>query len=428
MASIPLEQPPTDDDRMAEWLTRMMILIAAELDSIENSGGGGDSTVWGTIIGTLSDQLDLQAALDEKVEEAPIDGTPYSREDASWVPAGGGGGYGPGDIILAGYGTENFPGHAFDGEPSNGIYRVSSGVLGVSTLGTRCATFSSSGNSMQASLNFGGTNDLLNPKDPTSGTGVGSRNYNDGRYMQIGAGYQDGSTIRAALGSANSPGLSFNGDTSTGFWSQVGIINVVTGGGLRFNISSLGIGMAGQIAMNNNSINNPSNPVNANGVGDRGYNDLRYLQLSGGSMTGFINMQNGANRINNSPEPVNNLDVANKIYVINTASDPRLKTNKFLVSEASILDLNVYEFEYIETDLINTTSPKFRTGKHFGVMSDEAAAISADITHPMPSDLDDEGVSVTGENYQAVDDQGVLYLLLEEVKKLRARIEVLESP
>ncbi len=42
---------------------------------VENTGGGGGSTAWGSITGTLSNQTDLQNALDAKVDEnAPITG------------------------------------------------------------------------------------------------------------------------------------------------------------------------------------------------------------------------------------------------------------------------------------------------------------------------------------------------------------------
>lgn len=72
---------------------------------------GGSNPVWGDIGGTLSNQTDLQAALDAKSDtghshtladisdagtmaaqdDAPSDGTAYARQDATWVtvPAGG---------------------------------------------------------------------------------------------------------------------------------------------------------------------------------------------------------------------------------------------------------------------------------------------------------------------------------------------------
>ena len=55
----------------------------------EASGGGGGT--WGSITGTLSNQTDLQSALDEKIEDAPSDGKSYNRSDGDWVEASSGG-------------------------------------------------------------------------------------------------------------------------------------------------------------------------------------------------------------------------------------------------------------------------------------------------------------------------------------------------
>jgi len=44
-----------------------------------------DPTNWGEIEGTLSNQTDLQNALNEKVEEAPIDTKQYVRQDGDWA-------------------------------------------------------------------------------------------------------------------------------------------------------------------------------------------------------------------------------------------------------------------------------------------------------------------------------------------------------
>jgi hypothetical protein len=44
----------------------------------------GSTAVWGGIVGTLSNQLDLQLALEGKTEEAPIDNKQYARKNAGW--------------------------------------------------------------------------------------------------------------------------------------------------------------------------------------------------------------------------------------------------------------------------------------------------------------------------------------------------------
>lgn len=49
-----------------------------------NASGYLTEVLWGDIGGTLSDQADLQAALDLKLEDAPSDGETYGRKDGAW--------------------------------------------------------------------------------------------------------------------------------------------------------------------------------------------------------------------------------------------------------------------------------------------------------------------------------------------------------
>lgn len=71
----------------------------------EVSGGGGGSTAWGDITGTLSAQTDLNTALSAKadsadlgsmaeVNDAPSDGSEYVRKNGAWAVSSGGGGGG----------------------------------------------------------------------------------------------------------------------------------------------------------------------------------------------------------------------------------------------------------------------------------------------------------------------------------------------
>lgn len=55
----------------------------------------GSGAEWGSITGILSDQEDLQAELDTRIEEAPVDGNQYARKDGAWseVESSGGGGF-----------------------------------------------------------------------------------------------------------------------------------------------------------------------------------------------------------------------------------------------------------------------------------------------------------------------------------------------
>jgi len=50
------------------------------------TGGGGGGGTWGSITGTLSDQTDLQGALDAKLADAPSDGNYWVRKNGDWYP------------------------------------------------------------------------------------------------------------------------------------------------------------------------------------------------------------------------------------------------------------------------------------------------------------------------------------------------------
>jgi hypothetical protein len=65
------------------WVSKVecAVLRPGEYDG---SGTAADPD-WGEIGGTLSDQLDLQAALDAKLGDAPSDGTVYGRQNGAWV-------------------------------------------------------------------------------------------------------------------------------------------------------------------------------------------------------------------------------------------------------------------------------------------------------------------------------------------------------
>lgn len=63
---------------------------SGEWIAADPTGGGGGSVDWGDIAGTLSDQVDLQAVFDSKLEDAPSDGETYGRKDGAWEVVTGG--------------------------------------------------------------------------------------------------------------------------------------------------------------------------------------------------------------------------------------------------------------------------------------------------------------------------------------------------
>lgn len=73
--------------------------LKTKIDAILSAGGGGSA--WGGITGTLSDQTDLQSALDAKQDEptGTPDGTKYLRDDNTWQPVSGGSGLSQAQVL-----------------------------------------------------------------------------------------------------------------------------------------------------------------------------------------------------------------------------------------------------------------------------------------------------------------------------------------
>lgn len=117
------------------------------------------SVAWGDIVGTLSNQTDLQAALDAKTDvtafnahtgdssihytQASIRITESQISDfGSYLPIAGGALSGP---LITSAGTVTAPAIAFAADTNTGFYRVSEDVIGVAINGTLIATFSAAG-------------------------------------------------------------------------------------------------------------------------------------------------------------------------------------------------------------------------------------------------------------------------------------------
>ena len=86
---------------------------------------------------------------------------------------------------------------------------------------------------------------------------------------------------------ATTPTYSFGGDLDTGVYRfAVNTLGFSAGGGPRLTISSTVIDAQGL------TLTNINDPVDVNGIGDRGFNDLRYVQSGGDTMIGNLNTQN----------------------------------------------------------------------------------------------------------------------------------------
>ncbi|KKN12951.1 hypothetical protein LCGC14_1011350, partial [marine sediment metagenome] len=90
-------------------------------------------------------------------------------------------------------------------------------------------------------------------------------------------------------GTATDPGLAFRDDPDTGLF-RVGAdtIGFSTGTTNRFQISTTEADFFVNLDMNGNVFSNPLAPVSGTQVGDRDFNDARYVNVTGDAMTGAL--------------------------------------------------------------------------------------------------------------------------------------------
>ena len=81
-------------------------------------------------------------------------------------------------------GTATDPGLAFRDDPDTGLFRVGADTIGFSTGTTNRFQISTTEADFLVNLDMNG-NVLSNPLDPVSGTQVGDRDFNDGRYVNV---------------------------------------------------------------------------------------------------------------------------------------------------------------------------------------------------------------------------------------------------
>jgi hypothetical protein len=218
-----------------------------------SSGGGGGAAVWGGITGTLSDQTDLQTALDGKFDDPTGTTSQYLRGDGSLATFPSLTGYVP-----------------YTGATTNVD-------LGTHRILAQNATFSSSGSGDTVTLNH------------SSGSGIGLNitkgGNGEGLYINKTSGSGNAATI---IGTINATSFVKSGGTSSQFLKADGTVDSsvyvptsreITINGVTFDLSAnrswavaggiSGSGAAGQVAYwNGTSAQSGSNNLfwdNANG-------------------------------------------------------------------------------------------------------------------------------------------------------------------
>ena len=156
------------------------------------------------------------------------------------------------------------------------------------------------------------------------------------------------------------------------------------------------------------------------------YGDSNYFKISQGQGYHFVSIGNGSSNIlinagsnyNLYPSVSNatNLGIGDKkwkcLYTVDTnteqlhiVSDKRLKENiEIYTCDKSILDLPIYEFDYKDSK------------KHsIGCMAQDLQEICPEIVHE----------DING--YLSIEENKLVYLLLDEVKKLKKEIDELKA-
>jgi hypothetical protein len=174
--------------------------------------------------------------------------------------------------------------------------------------------------------------------------------------------------------------------------------------------------------------------------------DARYLQLSGGTMTGTLNTQtlhvnNRAtfgstveitaadlnmhlNKIVNLNDPTNNHDATNKQYVDSKVSDRRVKTS--IVELGRGLDV----ISKLKPVSFNYSDPRYSKGKnqskHYGFIAQDMQEVAPELVYNDPLDIDDDGNSESGLNILGFDQTELVPVLVNAVKELKEEIETLK--
>jgi len=120
----------------------------------------------------------------------------------------------------------------------------------------------------------------------------------------------------------------------------------------------------------------------------------------------------------------NNLTVTGEVYAY--YSDKRLKDNIEPISNAINIINNISGVYYNANDLAVELLREDKTARKVGVLAQEIQAVMPEVVRQAPFDIAPDGSSISGENYQTVQYDKLVPLLIQAVKEQQAKIEELE--
>lgn len=115
-------------------------------------------------------------------------------------------------------------------------------------------------------------------------------------------------------------------------------------------------------------------------------------------------------------------------FVTAYASDQRLKLNFTPIADAvkKVMCLGGYEFDW-DVAKCDTLGFSYANEHETGLKAQEVQKVLPDAVRPAPFDLDEEGGSISGENYLTVDYAKLVPLLVQAIKEQQVQIAALEA-
>ena len=108
-------------------------------------------------------------------------------------------------------------------------------------------------------------------------------------------------------------------------------------------------------------------------------------------------------------------------------SDIRLKKDKKEIENPLDKVLSLNGFLYKPNELVKELNPDIKDEQNIGLSAQEVQEILPEAVKPAPFDIDENGNSISGDNYLTIQYEKLVPLLVESIKELKAEIEELKK-
>jgi len=247
-------------------------------------------------------------------------------------------------------------------------------------------------------------------------------------YINAGVLGNNGASLVGTINTAAQPQITSLG-TLTGL--QVSGTAGFTGGTVTFNPTSankLVLGNVGNVQILGGT---SLQFLQTDGSGNMTWSTV-YIPVGASATAGQIPVYSNSNYIaGNAGVTYNgNLNITGNILATNDIvafySDQRLKTDITPITNALEKVNKINGVTYYTNDIAD----KLGIGdnrEHVGVIAQEIQSVLPQVIHSAPFDLDENGISKSGENYLTVQYDKIIPLLIQAIKELSAEVEALKA-